>query len=152
MSAKFVIDANVLIQAFVGESDSARVETILQALAKPEPDMLCAPEFCILECVNILWKQVRFNGMPPAEAQRSIKEMSELPLTLLPTIDLLPRAFTIGITHQMAIYDSLYIALAESLGCPLLTVDQRQATVATLNNVLVKPITDFPEFIEDQSN
>ncbi len=88
--------------------------------------------------------------MPIAIAKQSIDEMRELPLSLRPVLDSLSRALTIGLAHQLPTYDSLYISLAESLGCPLLTADTRQATVAELIGVTVKPITDFPEFTEQQ--
>ncbi len=43
----------------------------------------------------------------------------------------------------LAIYDSLYIALAQSLDLPLITVDERQSVAATASGIIVKPISDF---------
>jgi len=40
-------------------------------------------------------------------------------------------------------YDSLYIALALNLDCPLVTVDDRQGNGAIACGVIFKPITDF---------
>lgn len=115
MSA-FVIDASVLIQAYVREPDSARVQTLLANLEKPEPDELNVPEFCLLECTNILWKHVRFHNMPVRTVQQALDAMSALPLEIYPVIELLPRALALGLEHQLAIYDLLYIALAEGPG------------------------------------
>ena len=146
MSDRFVIDPSVLIQGYVRESNSARVTTILRGLTTFEPDILYAPEFCLVECTNILWKHVRFHGMPVDTAQKAVEALSSLPLSLQSAIPILPRALSIGLNHRLPIYDSLYIALAESLLCPLITIDERQATAARANNVLIKPITDFAEF------
>lgn len=61
-----------------------------------------------------------------------------------PIADLLSRALELGLKHQLAIYDSLYIALAESLDCPFITVDSRQEAAAKAEGIVIKPVTDFP--------
>lgn len=55
----------------------------------------------------------------------------------------LPRALEIGLKHQLAVYDSVYIALAEQLGYSLITDDGKQAAAATAEGITLKPITDF---------
>ena len=62
--------------------------------------------------------------------------MLTLPLQMQPVYNLLPQALQIGLAHQLAVYDSLYIALALSLNCPLVTVDdlQLQAAIAAITN------------------
>jgi predicted nucleic acid-binding protein len=67
----------------------------------------------------------------------------ELPLVYHQATPLLTRALTLGLTHGLAIYDSLYIVLAQDLNCPLITVDQRQTQAALASGVSLKPITDF---------
>lgn len=44
---------------------------------------------------------------------------------------------------RQAIYDSIYIALAEKLNYPLITVDQRQAKASQSEGVTLKDIADF---------
>ncbi|MBO1346359.1 MAG: hypothetical protein EBE86_002650 [Hormoscilla sp. GUM202] len=44
-----------------------------------EGDRLYIPEFCPIECVNILWKNVRFQGMPQTEAEQLIYKLLALP-------------------------------------------------------------------------
>jgi len=40
-------------------------------------------------------------------------------------------------------YDSAYIALAENLGLPLITADEKQANAAQSVGAKLKPLTDF---------
>ena len=101
------------------------------------------PEFCLIECVNVVWKHVRFNQMPMHVARQTVQDVRDLPLALVVASEFLPRALEIGIAHGLAIYDSVYIALAENLACPLITVDQRQSSAASTIGVTLKPITDF---------
>ena len=57
--------------------------------------------------------------------------------------DLLVRGIQIGLKYQLAVYDSIYIALAEKLSLPLITVDVRQEAAAKDSGITLKPITDF---------
>ena len=69
--------------------------------------------------------------------------MLTLPLQMQPVYNLLPQVLQIGLAHQLAVYDSLYIALALSLNCPLVTVDDRQLQAAIAQGSAIDPITDF---------
>jgi predicted nucleic acid-binding protein len=143
VSLNLVLDASVLIQAFVQEADTLRVQTLLQGLATDDPDELHIPEFCLLECANVLWKQARFQGMPASHAAQALAQMQSLPLIVHSSVDLLPRALTIGLDQQLAVYDALYIALAVSLALPLVTADERQRLAATASGIPLKPLADF---------
>jgi predicted nucleic acid-binding protein len=48
-----------------------------------------------------------------------------------------------SLRHQIVVYDSVYIAIAEQVGAPLITADQKQAQAAAAEGVTLKPITDF---------
>jgi len=72
-----------------------------------------------------------------------LRDLIGLPLTLQPVIALLERSLEIGLAHQLAVYDSLYIALAERLALPLITADTKQEAAARAVGVTLKPITDF---------
>jgi len=142
---EYIVDASVLIQGFIRDTDTARAQTLLKSLFDPEPAILHIPEFCLLECTNILWKQVQFHSIPLVGMQKAVNRLLSTPLTVQPVIGLLPRALTIGVQENLAIYDSLYLALGESLKHPLITVDVRQAAAANKVGIALKALTDFPE-------
>lgn len=141
MKAIYVIDTSIVMQYLLTESYTSYAIVLVQQLQ--QGIQLFIPEFCLLECANVLWKQVHFQGMPQTEAEQLLVELLALPFDIMPVANLLARALQIGLSHQLAIYDSLYIALAESLNCPLITVDIKQTQAAIANNVVIKPITDF---------
>ena len=66
-----------------------------------------------------------------------------LPMYIEPAPLLLQRALEIGLQHQLVVYDSAYIALAERLSYPFITVDARQEQAARALGVTLKPISDF---------
>ena len=146
MKQVYVLDPSILIQAYIADSDTARVQTLLAGLENNEPDEFHIPDFCLLECTNILWKRVRFHGMPVEQAKQAVEDLRALPLLRRASADFLPRAFEIGLAHQIAMYDSVYIALAESLHVPLITADAKQFTAAGATGVPLKSIADFPAF------
>lgn len=143
MNGEFVIDASVLIQAYVKEEQSDEVLALLGELGTPGNLTLHVPEFCLLECTNVIWKHVRLHGMPVQQAQRAIQHLSQLPLTIQPTVEYLEVALTLGIENRLAIYDSLYLALAADLNVPLLTADARQAKVAQASGLPIKSPADL---------
>lgn len=137
----YVTDASIIIELLVGGEYTAQVKGWFESLT--ESDELFVPEFCLVECANVLWKRVRFHGMPLEQAERLEADLTGLPLEIVPAARLLRRAIQIGVAQNLAIYDSVYIALAEKLRYPLITVDRRQAEAATREGIELKSITDF---------
>ena len=142
MRAEYVIDASVAVQRMVRDDQTPHVRTLFR-LAADGVLRLWAPEFCLAECTNVLWKAVRFQGMDATRALTLVRDLSDAPLHIVAASELLPRALELGIEHNSPIYDTVYIALAETQALPLITADRRQARIATAHGVVLKPITDF---------
>jgi predicted nucleic acid-binding protein len=142
MTVDYVVDTSIVIQYAIADTLTPHVETLFDEWG--ESSKLYVPEFCIVECANVLWKQVRFYGTEQARAELLLLDLVALPLTLAQAAPLLSAALQIGLTHQLAVYDSIYIALAKSLSCPLITADERQERAARASGVSIKPVTDFP--------
>ena len=141
MAARYVVDASILGHFLDLDIYTAEVTHLLAGLA--QGDQLYIPEFCLLECTNVLWKHVRFDGLPQIDATEIVADLLRLPFQVVPVHPLLPAALQIGLRYQLAVYDSLYIALALELDCPLITVDTRQGNAAAASGITLKAITDF---------
>ncbi len=137
----YIVDASVVVQYLVTDTHTVNARALFRSLTKN--DKIHVPEFCLLECANVLWKQVRFNGMLVADADILVFELTMLPLNIANVSIVLNRALEIGVQHQLAVYDSAYIALAERLDYPFVTVDARQAQAARALGVTLKAIMDF---------
>ena len=79
----YVVDANVVIQRLITDTYSSQVKVLFAGLADSK-DELWVPEFCLSECANVLWKQVRFSGLPEDQALRLIRDLVVLPLQVTP--------------------------------------------------------------------
>jgi predicted nucleic acid-binding protein len=141
MTERYVVDTSVVIQRLIVEMNTPHVRCLFAQMAKGL--VIIVPEFCLLECANVLWKQVRFQGMPRQTAESLLIELLELPLQIVAGSQLMPRALQLGLANQLAIYDAIYLALAESLNCTVITADQKQAEAAISTQISTKPITDF---------
>lgn len=139
--SRYIVDTSVIIQHLVNERYTVNANTLLSEAGKSIT--VFVPEFCLLECTNVLWKHVRFQGVPEEQAKQLVNALAALRVVVTPVIGLLPRALEIGLKHQLAVYDSIYIALAEELGHPLVTDDAHQEAAALAEGVTLKPITDF---------
>ncbi|GAA6621327.1 type II toxin-antitoxin system VapC family toxin [Scytonema sp. NUACC26] len=131
----------MVIQYAIAQTHTAQARALVAQMY--QGDTLHIPEFCLLECTNVLWKEVRFHELSQASAEQIIQELLRLPFQAEFVSHLLPDALQIGLLHQLAIYDSLYIALARYLALPLITVDERQSVAAKASGVIIKPISDF---------
>jgi predicted nucleic acid-binding protein len=137
----YIVDTSIVIQHLITDTHSANADVLFDELG--DTLMIHIPEFCLLECANVLWKRVRFHGMPSTIAEELIENLVALPLQIVPTGSLLKRGLQIGLKHQLAVYDSIYIAMAENLKFQLISDDVKQDKAAIAEGVTTKSITDF---------
>jgi predicted nucleic acid-binding protein len=137
----YVLDASVVIQRFIQQEYTPQTIILFNRLL--DNDQFYIPEFCLLECTNIIWKQARFYGLSEDTGKLLVENLLSIPFQITPVKDLLSSALSVGLSHQLAIYDSLYIVLASNLNYPLITVDNRQYKAAVDYGVKLIPITSF---------
>ena len=68
-------------------------------------------------------RQLRVGTIDVNQAGQAITDLLDLPMTVYPTAPLLVRCWQLR--DNLTAYDACYIALAETLGCSLLTTDAR---------------------------
>jgi predicted nucleic acid-binding protein len=83
---------------------------------------LHAPEVCDLEVVSTLRRGMQERELRLERAAEALSDYVGLPLTLHGHRSLLARCF--GLFENFTPYDASYVALAERLGAPLLTLDR----------------------------
>lgn len=119
-----VIDASVVIKWFKAD-DEADLDAALAILEdfRDGALVLGAPSLLALEVLNSLGRRWRW----PAEGlQRAASTFADLPIDLVePELTGVARWITAGLTA----YDSAYLAVAEQLGVPLVTADERMLAI-----------------------
>lgn len=139
--AEYVVDASVVTERLVRGPYTPNAQAFFSAMT--DLDRLIVPEFTWVECTNVIWEHLRFQGMTKPQARQLLTDLMRLPLEGKPTKELIRRSLQIAVDHKHAIYDCVYIAMALKLNVPLITIDQKQEQAARAEGVTIKPITDF---------
>jgi predicted nucleic acid-binding protein len=111
-----VVDASAALAAVLGAGQARR------ALATGR---LHAPHLIDSEIANALRRQVVAGRLRPADGWTALDAWRHLGVTRYPVFALLDRVWELR--DNISAYDASYIALAELLGCDLLTADARLA-------------------------
>ncbi|WP_414121393.1 type II toxin-antitoxin system VapC family toxin [Corynebacterium nuruki] len=113
-----VVDAGALALAVLDDHATGdRVRTRLRG------EILYAPDLIYPEVLSVIRRQTRARTITPHRADAAAGDLHRLPLLTAPLHSLVPRAWEFR--GNVTPYDAMYIALAESLDCVLLTTDPR---------------------------
>jgi len=118
----YVVDANVVAKWFVPEPLSDEAVRRLD-----DEHELASPDLLWPEVGNVVWKKSRAGQITPREASRIVAALDICPLTSFPSRLVLGGALEIAFGTGRSVYDSVYLALAVALECPLATADERLA-------------------------
>jgi len=118
----YVVDANVVAKWFVPEPLSHEAVRLLD-----DEHELASPDLLWPEVGNVVWKKSRAGQITPREASRIVAALDTCPLTAFPSRLVLGGALEIAFGTGRSVYDSVYLALAVALECPLATADERLA-------------------------
>ncbi|MGO9326567.1 MAG: type II toxin-antitoxin system VapC family toxin [Steroidobacteraceae bacterium] len=135
-----VCDASVLFKLLVEEEDTDRAHALAASYE------LSAPELIVAEIGNALWAQVHNRVLGQDAAAELMEQFLNLPLDTRPLRPLLGRALAIADALGHPIYDCFYVALAESLGVPLVTADRRFVLAARRGGLRGVDIRTLDEF------
>lgn len=116
-----MVDAGVLANA-IGD-DGADGQVARQWLRAA--DGLAAPDLVDIETVAVLRKRWLAGTLSDKRFAAAVEDLQELELDRYPVLPLIRRAYELR--ANVTAYDATYVALAELLGCELLTIDQRLA-------------------------
>jgi predicted nucleic acid-binding protein len=114
-----VVDASVLV-AHLTAGENCRAIGI--RLREGE---LWAPHLVDAEVGHVLRREVRIGELSAGSARAALNALARFPLWRARHRDLLDRAWSLR--ADVSFYDGLYVALAERLDLPLLTLDARLA-------------------------
>ena len=116
-----VLDASAVVELVLG---SARGAAVRARIKRPD-ESLHAPHLLDVEVASVV-RRYQLSGEVSAEHGReALADLAGLDVVRYPHDALLPRVWELR-THVTA-YDGVYLALAEVLDAPLITLDRRLA-------------------------
>ncbi|MDM8561984.1 type II toxin-antitoxin system VapC family toxin [Candidatus Marithioploca araucensis] len=118
MKKIFVVDSSVAIKWYFPEIHKEAAERLL----KPNYH-LHVPHLFLLEFINVVCKKRRRGEINAQESDFVINEIQQIPLEWHNDRSVLTKAYEIANNTQRSLYDCLYINLAISLDCEMVTAD-----------------------------
>jgi predicted nucleic acid-binding protein len=116
-----VVDASVLANVIGDDgADGRRARGEIRGAGQ-----VAAPDLVDVETVAVLRKRWLAGTISDRRFEAAIADLEQLGMSRYPTLPLMRRAF--ALRASVTAYDASYIALAELLGCELLTGDGRLA-------------------------
>ena len=118
-----VVDSNVIAKLILPEADSAQAQRVL-AEVSAQGRRLIAVDLAFPEVASAIWKRLRQKAITPVEADGFLDALLQAPIEIVAAAGLIKAAFRIAVRYDRAIYDALFVALAERLALPGLTADE----------------------------
>lgn len=118
MSTRLVIDASALVALLLDSGPAGQWAT--RTIAGSD---LTAPELVTFETANIIRRHCTAGAVSEDQASQAHADLLDLALELWPYEAVAMRAWELR--HNLTSHDASYVALAELLDIPLLTLDQR---------------------------
>jgi predicted nucleic acid-binding protein len=120
-----VVDASILVEYLAG---GELVEEARGAIGRER--WVWAPVLVDAEVGNALRRKVRMKEISPRQARAALDDLLDMRLQRVPHRPLVDRAWQLR--DNVSFYDGLYVALAEAVGAPLLTLDKKLASASGL--------------------
>ncbi len=123
----FVVDASVMAKWFFPEVHSDACAKLIST-----HNQLLAPDLIWSEVGNVVWKRFHRGEITTEEATQLIADVLRMPLETVPSQSLLAQAVEIALATGITVYDAIYVALAVTRNCQMVTADEK------LVNLLVR--------------
>lgn len=117
-----VVDASAIAELVL---ESPRARWVSAALAEHGADGLLAPHVVDAEVIGIIRREHLSGSVDGTRADAAVRMLASWPAERIPHVPLLPRAWELR--SNVRSWDAFYVALAEAVDAPLLTLDARLA-------------------------
>jgi predicted nucleic acid-binding protein len=132
-----------MVKLVLPEADSERAETLWTGWHASEVTVY-APALMPFEVTSAIRKHVQRGLVTAEHGASAVEAFSALGhgIVLAPAEDLHARAWALAAHYQRPnLYDAYYVALAESLGCPLWSADDHLRRVMPDHTARIAPLS-----------
>jgi len=138
----YVLDASVALKWVLNERGTPKAVRLRNEFRQGIHELI-APDVFVTEVAHGLTKAERRGTLPFGMAERRTLSVIKTLPALYPTLPLIRRAVQIASSARIAVYDCLYVALAEREGCDLVTADDRLINAIGSKFPFIKELASF---------
>ncbi len=120
-----VVDASVAVKWYLQDEDLAQESQVVRGDLMNGRIEVIVPEHFRLEASNAIRNALRPRRLSIERARTAFETVASLPVQSIPLLDLIEAGFESALSYDCALYDALYLTLAEQIGCPLIHADRR---------------------------
>lgn len=117
-----VLDASAVVAIIVGSGDGA--ERVREKIEAPD-ESLHVPHLVDLEVLHVLRRQALLGTLSGKRSSEALTDLGNISFVRYPHTPLMGRIWELR--ENLTAYDAAYVALAEALDAPLVTMDARLA-------------------------
>ena len=114
-----VLDSSAIIEVLLQTKSAPRIEKRIFTTG----ETLHAPHLIDLEIAQVLRRYCTHGELDSERGREALSDLTDFPITRYRHDIFLPRIWELR--QNMTAYDAAYIALAEALPAPLITLDER---------------------------
>lgn len=140
---RYVLDSSVAFKWLVPEPESDKAHLLRDGYRVVAHELI-APDFFPVELAHALTRAERQGRLAPGDAAILWLDALTTPPVLVPSLALTGRAIAISSRHRVAVYDCVYVALAERDGCEVVTADDRLVKVLQPHFPFVRALASLP--------
>lgn len=101
------------------------------------------PDLLYIETTNALGKYIRAKQLTLEQVQYNLGVLKTFAFQSISTFDLIEAAIAISAESGISAYDATYVALAQQMNAPLLTLDERLFNALSASDYNVQFFRDF---------
>ena len=137
MSKNVVVDASVALSWLLpGEETEKTLQLRHRAITNTKLRLLVPPIFWY-EVANVLWVAAKRQRILPSDAMAGLRALLDFHFEIAVTDP--TDSISISFTHNIAVYDSSYLSVAQNHNAILWTIDQELIKAAQNLELLVEP-------------
>jgi predicted nucleic acid-binding protein len=119
-----VLDTSAIIRYFIPDGPiPEQLEETLRLAAKAEM-IAISPELAQVEFAQVILKKIRAGFLSTKEGKTILAAALDLPIIYLSHKEFISQAFLLAHEFKLSVYDSLFLEIARTKNCNLISADQ----------------------------
>jgi len=126
-----VVDTSALIRLFIPDGPLPEgFEEFLRGVERGV-NLAIAPELLLVEASNVINRKRKYGELTKGESNQLLSDILSAPIRYFAHRPIISRAFELAEIHELTVYDTLYLALADDRGATVFSADHRLLKTAT---------------------